>query len=226
MLVIGHRGASAAAPENTPGAFRLAREMGADGVELDVRDASDGSLVVRHDRLPAAADDLQALPRLPEVLDACDGLLVTVEIKNGHVEFAATVDFVDRVLDELRSRGDPGRWVISSFSRPTVDHCRNRLPEFATALLVDDPAGVDLEGVAASGHAALHPGVRHVEQVLVERCHSAGLAVNTWTCNDPERIVELDALGVDGVCTDVPDVALAALGRTGPLTPRRWGTPG
>ena len=38
MLVIGHRGASQAAPENTPEAFRRAREMGADGVELDVRD--------------------------------------------------------------------------------------------------------------------------------------------------------------------------------------------
>ena len=30
-------------------------------------------------------------------------------------------------------------------------------------------------------------------------------AVNTWTCNDPDRLVELAAFGVDGVCTDVPD---------------------
>ena len=44
-------------------------------------------------------------------------------------------------------------------------------------------------------------------------CHRGGLAVNTWTCNDPVRLVELAGLGVDGVCTDVPDVALSALGR-------------
>jgi glycerophosphoryl diester phosphodiesterase len=63
----------------------------------------------------------------------------------------------------------------------------------------------------------------------VSRCHDAGLAVHAWTCNDAERLVELAADGVDGVCTDVPDVALAALGRpagrpAGRLT-RRWGRP-
>ena len=39
--------------------------------------------------------------------------------------------------------------------------------------------------------------------------HAAGLAVNTWTCDDPARIGELIAWGVDGICTNVPDVALA-----------------
>lgn len=228
MLVIAHRGASVAARENTPGAFELAREMGADAAELDVRDAADGSLVVRHDALPASAEDQRALPRLPEVLDACDGLLVNVEIKNleGDVDFAPTVEFVERVLEELAGRGDPGRWVISSFSRATIDHCRVRVPEIATAFLVDDPVCADLGDIAAAGHAALHPDVRYVDAALVERCHAVGLTVNTWTCNDPERIAELDGLGVDGVCTDVPDVALAALGRSGPLTLRRWGRPG
>src|SRR3954469_3561814 len=48
-LVLGHRGASAAAPENTVAAFVRARELGADGVELDVRRAADDVLVVHHD---------------------------------------------------------------------------------------------------------------------------------------------------------------------------------
>ena len=228
MLVIGHRGASAAAPENTPEAFRLAAAMGADAVELDVRRARDGSLVVHHDPLPAADEELRALPRLAEVLDACAGLLVNVEIKNlaGDAQFDPDMTFVDHVLAELARRGEPGRWVISSFSRATVEYCRGRSAEVATALLVRDPAAVDLGELAASGHAALHPAVHHVDAALVERCHTRGLAVNTWTCNDAARILELAALGVDGVCTDVPDVALAALGRTGPLSPRRWGTPG
>ena len=42
-------------------------------------------------------------------------------------------------------------------------------------------------------------------------CHDAGLLVNGWTCNDPARFVELAGWGVDGICTDVPDVMLAAL---------------
>src|SRR5436305_5677398 len=48
-LVLAHRGASRRAPENTIEAFRLARELGADGVELDVRRTSDGVLVLSHD---------------------------------------------------------------------------------------------------------------------------------------------------------------------------------
>ena len=48
-LIIGHRGASAAAPENTLAAFARALENGADGVELDVRLARDGVPVVIHD---------------------------------------------------------------------------------------------------------------------------------------------------------------------------------
>jgi glycerophosphoryl diester phosphodiesterase len=48
-LIIAHRGASAVAPENTLAAFRRALEIGADGIELDVRLASDGVPVVIHD---------------------------------------------------------------------------------------------------------------------------------------------------------------------------------
>jgi glycerophosphoryl diester phosphodiesterase len=49
VLIIAHRGASAEAPENTLAAFRRAIELGADGVELDVRLAADGVPVVIHD---------------------------------------------------------------------------------------------------------------------------------------------------------------------------------
>jgi glycerophosphoryl diester phosphodiesterase len=48
-LIIGHRGASAVAPENTLAAFARAFADGADGIELDVRLASDGVPVVIHD---------------------------------------------------------------------------------------------------------------------------------------------------------------------------------
>ena len=48
-LIIGHRGASAVAPENTMAAFREAIAVGADGIEFDVRLARDGVPVVIHD---------------------------------------------------------------------------------------------------------------------------------------------------------------------------------
>src|SRR5687768_11653193 len=48
-LIIGHRGASAHAPENTIPAFRLAERAGADAIELDIRMTADGIPVVVHD---------------------------------------------------------------------------------------------------------------------------------------------------------------------------------
>jgi glycerophosphoryl diester phosphodiesterase len=49
-LVVAHRGANGAAPENTLEAFRLAVEMGADAIELDVHLTADGELAVMHDQ--------------------------------------------------------------------------------------------------------------------------------------------------------------------------------
>lgn len=221
MNVIGHRGASRSQPENTPAAFRTADGMGADGVELDVRIAPDGRggdrLVVFHDPLPTEQRDIDALPAFGEILDACGSrMLVNVEIKNGDEEggFDPTMAVVAPTVAAMRSRGrDPGRWLFSSFSLPTIDHCRLVAPEIATALLVHEATDAAIGAAVAGGHRAIHPWTQSLDAERVAACHAAGLAVNTWTCNDPERITELDRLGVDGVCTDVPDVALAALGR-------------
>ena len=49
MKIWAHRGASAAAPENTMEAFSLAAQMGADGIELDIQLSADGEVVVLHD---------------------------------------------------------------------------------------------------------------------------------------------------------------------------------
>jgi glycerophosphoryl diester phosphodiesterase len=59
VLNFAHRGASHDAPENTLAAFRLAREMGADGVELDVQASKDGEAVVIHNFTVNATTDGQ-----------------------------------------------------------------------------------------------------------------------------------------------------------------------
>lgn len=48
-LIIGHRGASRDAPENTLASFRLAFEQGSDGIEADFRLTRDGVIVCLHD---------------------------------------------------------------------------------------------------------------------------------------------------------------------------------
>jgi glycerophosphoryl diester phosphodiesterase len=50
-----------------------------------------------------------------------------------------------------------------------------------------------------------------VNEDLVHLAHQAGLAVNTWTCDEPERIRWLADIGVDAVVTNVPAIARRAL---------------
>ena len=223
-----------AAPENTPEAFALADAMGADGIELDVRRTSDGRLLIAHDPLDETEAEFDALaaslPTLDQALDACgDRMLVNVEIKNwpDDAGFDPTMAMVGPIIATLRQRGSAARdrWLISSFSWETLEACRLAAPDIATAWLVSRVSGERIATIAAAGHAAVHPWEPNVTAEFVERCHHAGLAVNTWTCNDPQRLVELSAIGVDGVCTDVPDVALASLGRPGTTTVRSsWAT--
>jgi len=59
VLNFAHRGASHNAPQNTLAAFRLALEMGADGLELDVQASKDGEAVVIHDFTVDATTDGQ-----------------------------------------------------------------------------------------------------------------------------------------------------------------------
>lgn len=218
--IIAHRGASNAERENTLAAFRRAGEMGADGVELDVRRTADDVLVVHHDaaladgriiRTVPFADLPDHVPTLEASLDACAGMFVNIEIKNDlrDPDFDPGEWVAHRVCDALAVRTPHSRWLISSFRLETVDACRRLGPTIPTAWLVE-PAPADVVGTCARhGHAAIHPLDRHLTPEAVRDAHAVGLAVNTWTCDDPERIRELLAWGVDGICTNVPDVALA-----------------
>ena len=69
------------------------------------------------------------------------------------------------------------------------------------------PTGIGM--VTAGGHDGIHPGVGALDESDVRAAHAAGLAVHAWTCDDPERISTLIAWGVDGICTNVPDQAIA-----------------
>jgi len=197
--------------------------MGADAVELDVRRSRDGVLVVHHNphlgdgRVIAEHDALDlpdSVPTLGEALDACAGMWVNVEIKNDPSE--PDFDADDRIADEtmaaLLERGEPERWLISSFRIETVDRCR-AIADAAGApirtawLTTAVPDGVT-SLLAERGHVALHPWVALLTREAVDACHAAGIEVNTWTCDDPARMRELIEWGIDGICTNVPDVAL------------------
>jgi len=227
-LVLGHRGASRREAENTLAAFTAARELGADGVELDVRRTADGVLVLHHDPARAGVGLLASqpfagvraaapdIPTLAEALDACAGMLVNVEIKCLPWEpDADTADHavVRAVADELEHR--TGELIVSSFDLGAVDACRAYAPALTTALLTSGQSVAAAAQVASEhGHAWCNPDRRAALDATVDEvaaAHAAGVRVSVWTVDDPTEAQLLAAVGVDAIITNEPDVVLAVL---------------
>ncbi len=223
--VIAHRGAREAATENTLPAFRIAREMGADWVELDVRRTADGVVVVHHDahladgRMLAElnCEDLpESIPSLAEALEECDGMKVNIEIKNlrDDPDYDAEHLVSDAVAGLVAAYLGPDRALVSSFNIDTLDRLHQVDPTIPLAFLygIGDPVS-NIERAVAHEMTAIHPYDPLVDAALVKRAHAAGLVVNVWTVNDGDRMEELIGYGVDGICTDRPDLARAVVDR-------------
>ncbi len=220
ILAIGHRGAAAHAPENTLLSFQTAWKMGADMIELDIRSTADGHVVCIHDEDLVRTCHTQGrvgettlevlrsldagrgerIPLLSEVLDFARGrVMVNIEIKEQGVELAA--------LDMVAEREMLNEVLFSSFIYETLVRIRDRETEAKTGMLYakppDDPVAKALEIKAD----AMNPLFLTVTPELVERAHSAGLKVYVWTVNDADVMTELLAIGVDGIISDMPDLA-------------------
>jgi glycerophosphoryl diester phosphodiesterase len=238
-LILGHRGASAYAPENTLAAFRLAREQGADGVELDAKLSADGFVIVMHDatvdrttngtgkvsaltyyelrRLDAGGWYNQSfrgepIPTLEEVFAAVGrDLLVNVELTN----YTTLTDKLPEKVAALVIRMDLERQVIfSSFSPPNLVKIHTFLPAAPLALLTPAGAVGALSRFLLGGSVpkeALHPHYADVTASLVERYHKKGRKVNVWTVNDAQEMRRLQALRVDAIITDDPLLARQTL---------------
>jgi glycerophosphoryl diester phosphodiesterase len=224
--IVGHRGASATHPENTVAAFVAAREAGADGIELDVRRTVDDVLVVHHDaaladgrllRRTPAAELPDHVPTLAEALEACGELWVNVEIKNlpSDPDYDAEHGISVAVAALVTAYGAGERVLVSSFDMATLDRLRAVEPSIPTGWLVStgsSPAAL-LDRAAAHGMDAVHPYDLLVDEGFLRRARDRGLAVNVWTVDDPDRIVQLARWAVDGIITNDPVAARRALDR-------------
>ncbi len=239
-LVLGHRGASAEAPENTIAAFRRAMELGADGFELDVWRCATGEAVVIHDpdtartgrvAMPVKDSSLsrlrkldvgrwrgeafagQRIPTLSEVLEDLPAAVVNVEMKAGMVpDLALAVEVVRAVRQQ---RAEP-RVVVSSFSAAQLGAFRSLAPDVATGFLV--APGAIAWARATTAVRALRPAAIHLARELatvqrVEAWTGAGLRVLVWTVDDPEEVARLAGLGVAAVVSNQPGVAREAVRR-------------
>jgi glycerophosphoryl diester phosphodiesterase len=229
-LVLGHRGASAEAPENTLAAFRLALEQGADGVELDVWRCATGEVVVAHDedarrvagvdlRVPDSplaalrALDVGAwkgdrfrgerMPLLAEALAALPGAVLNVELKSR----SRDVRLAAAAARAIAAAGAEGRVIVSSFDWRLVVAFRHAAPEIPVGLLFERAAAWQARLAIATrllGPSAVHPERALVTPERARAWAARGLAVNVWTVDDPGEARGLAALGAAAIITNVP----------------------
>jgi glycerophosphoryl diester phosphodiesterase len=239
-LVLGHRGARHAAPENTHAAFELSRQEGAAGVELDVRVVKSGEIVVLHDvtleRVTGGADrraveqlswtetraaDIgrgERVPLLADVLDwaAARDQLVNVEVKS---DVRRRRDLLRGVVALLsRHAWAPRGVLLSSFDPRFVFALARALPRVPSAFLFHTKSpmarAAALVGAATFtrlGAKAVHPEHTLVNQQRMQAWRSRQALVGVWTVNDVTRARELARLGVDYVVSDRPGAILQAL---------------
>jgi glycerophosphoryl diester phosphodiesterase len=234
-LIIGHRGASAHAPENSLEAFARAAADGADGVELDVLRCGSGEVVVFHDddlaRLGGRPEriarlsltQLRALrlssgatiPTLAEVLEACGPtLLVNVELKASAVPWSELRSLVVAVAALTDVAGLRERILISSFHPYAVWAWQRRVSGIPAGLLFEAEAPVHLRrawALPCLRPFSAHPQDRLCDAASLRRWHARGYRVAVWTVDAPSELRRLAAAGADALITNDPAAARAAL---------------
>ncbi len=223
-LILGHRGASAHAADNTIAAYRLAVEHGADGIECDVRLTADDVIVMHHDPVvdgmgvlgesPFAAvrERDPQIPTLDETLSALPepGFVLNIEIKNNpdepgfdpdHRLGVAIAHWIDH--HELHDRS-----VVTSFNRETIDRVRTCDERITTGLVLGHQRFTPLlAGLASDGHHWVLP---HHSRLLLDAArnirtaHDLGLRVGTWTLESPWRLRKVRAAQIDAVISNDP----------------------
>ncbi|NBC30909.1 MAG: glycerophosphodiester phosphodiesterase [Spirochaetes bacterium] len=180
QVILGHRGYSALAPENTLVAFDLIRHHGVPGIETDLQLCASGEIVCFHDwdltriaghkarvenvtyeelrRIDAGrwfSPDFAntRIPTLPEVVELLGSYAVyDLELKTSHIGMKAR-RLAARVIEELREHAIADRCIISSFNPFVLAWARRLSEDIPTALIytVDPRAPLPARTAAAQG---------------------------------------------------------------------------
>jgi glycerophosphoryl diester phosphodiesterase len=233
-LILAHRGASHAAPENTMAAFRLAAEMGTDGIELDVQLCKDGEAVIIHNHTVDETTDgggrikdltlaelreldagawfapefaAERIPTLAQVLhELGPRMVLNIELKTGTLFSDGLEAEVVRLVEDTNL---VHQVIISSFNPLALWRIRRLNRFISTGLLYapDQPRYLRDRWLQALVRPnALHPRWDMLDQEDVTAAHRQGLKVNPWTCNDPDAMLRLVGWGVDAIITSRPDL--------------------
>lgn len=236
-LVIAHAGGEGLGPSNTIEAMKRSVAVGADILDVDLHMTADGMIVARHDRDVASTTDgtgnideltwaevsqLDAaarwtgerlpapvrVPTLEQILTTFPGIPMSLELKQSEPSMAAELCTV------LRRTGRATDVYLSANDDSAVYEARDVCPE--VLLITTTYADLDRMRAADEGEpswCALSPigqppyRADRFDRQQVDTAHRRGMALFTWTVDDPDVLRTLAEVGVDGVYTTRPDVA-------------------
>lgn len=233
--IIAHRGASGYAPENTMEAFKLAVEMKADGIETDVHLTKDGEVVIMHDeKIDRTTDgtgylkdytyaelmkfnannhmeqyEFCKIPKLTDLLALVkeSGILLNIELKT---DFIAYPQIEEKVLNLVKEYEVEEQIIYSSFNHYSIAKIKALDATAKTGLLYMEGLYKPWDYAKSINVEALHPFYPNLEiPDYVTECHKNKIMINAWTVNKRADMKHLIDLGIDGVITNYPDIALA-----------------
>ena len=237
MLVIGHRGASGHAPENTLAAFKKAVALGATFVETDLHLSRDAHFVAIHDATvnrttngQGAVHDMtlaelrrldagswfgsefggERIPMLEELLEFSkkNDVVFYMELKPD-----GTWGGEHALVGALRESGEIPRTVVICFDPGIVLNLRKIEPTLMTGLLYDGQIEKPIDKAVEIGARQLVVRGDLVTPAMIAEVQKKDLQIVCWTVNHPAHMRMLAAAGVDGIMSDYPDRLAAAVKR-------------
>ncbi|BCU67768.1 glycerophosphoryl diester phosphodiesterase [Sulfolobales archaeon HS-7] len=225
--IIAHRGASAESPENTLTSFQLAREIGADGVELDVHLSKDGEIFVIHDdtlnrttNFRGRVKDFTAteikravitygkitekVPTLREVFESIGDYRYVIEIKHSHKIYPGIEEKLLSLIDEFGYKDIE----ITSFDYDALAKVRE-VSNVETGMIFIGKArwmiGIAKEIRANRFHISKSLATEEDKTV----CNTEGIKLGVWTVDSEEELNRFSY--ADSVTTNDPRKIISAL---------------
>ena len=222
-MIAAHRGASAYVHENTLEAFRLAVEMGADMIELDVRQTADMQVVVFHDAsIDNISIDSLTYDKMQSIAQRFGFSVPTLEetIKRFAQDISFDIELKDRscaqkVLDMMsnyKALFHKTYYIVTSFDRDLIRSIHRKDSGVLTGMLFSEHESDELHSLMnESEQMCVHTDYLCLHRNLVseEVLRKSHLPIIIWTVDNKDEIKRLLLQeNIFGVITNTPDVGV------------------
>lgn len=229
IQIIAHRGGSDLAPENTLQAFVRGIDAGSDMIEFDVRITKDGELMVMHDPTLSRTTNVEQFAQLdPNISKTATDDLAGLDAGSWFdrafagasvpsLRHSLEVTCVKNALVERKS-GSATKYaqdlphdsciVVQAFDWNFLAELSGLRPDLRLVALgkgaLDE---LQLQRLKATHVKGISWRAKDLDAQMVATAQNSGLTVFAYTVNDRRKMLDLIAMGVDGLITDVPDIA-------------------